>query len=43
MEAKNEGEKSKQIKIAKKMLEKDSDIDTVSIITGLSIEEINNL
>lgn len=37
------GEKSKQIEIAKKSLEQDIDTNTISVITGLSIEEINNL
>lgn len=40
---KKEGEKSKQIEIAKKMLEKYSDIDFISECTGLSIKEINDL
>ena len=38
-----EGEKFKQIEIAKKSLEQKIDINTISIITGLSIEEIENL
>ena len=40
---KQDGEKSKQLEIAKKMLEKKSDIDFISECTGLSIEEINSL
>ena len=38
-----EGQKSKQIEIAKKSLEQNIDINTISIITGLSIEEIKKL
>ena len=40
---KQDGEKSKQLEIAKKMLEKKSDIDFISECTGLSIKEINSL
>ena len=43
MDAKNEGEKSKQIEIAKRMLKKETDINFISECTGLSIEEINEL
>ena len=39
MDAKKEG----QIEIARKMLEKGSDINFISDCTGLSIQEINNL
>ncbi|MGM9849379.1 MAG: hypothetical protein ACI31V_00595, partial [Bacilli bacterium] len=42
-EGRYEGEKSKQIEIAKKSLEQHIDIETISLITGLSIEEINKL
>ena len=38
-----EGKKSKQLEIAKKSLEQNLDINVISTITGLSIEEINNL
>ena len=38
-----QGEKSKQLEIAKKSLEQNLDINVISTITGLSIEEINNL
>ena len=38
-----DGQKSKQIDIAKKMLEKNSDINFISECTGLTIEEIENL
>ena len=38
-----EGQKSKQIEIAKKSLEQNIDINTISIITGLNIEEIKKL
>ena len=42
-EGKVEGEKSKQIEIAKKSLNENIDIETISKITGLSIDEINKL
>ena len=38
-----EGEKNKQIEIAKNMLLKGIDLNTISEVTNLSIEEINNL
>ena len=38
-----EGEKNKQIEIAKSMLKEKLDIQTISKCTGLSIEEINKL
>lgn len=38
-----EGEKNKQIEIAKKMLNKKSDINFISECTGLSIEEIKSI
>ena len=38
-----DGQKSKQIDIAKKMLEKNSDINFISECTGLTIEEIEKL
>ena len=38
-----QGENSKQIEIAKNMLAKGYDIASISDITGLSVEEINNL
>ena len=37
------GKSDEKLEIAKKMLEKKSDIDFISECTGLSIEEINNL
>ena len=40
---KQDGEKSKQLEIAKKMLEKKLDIDFISECTGLNIDEINEL
>ena len=43
MDAKNEGLDEGKIEIAKKMLEKNSDISFISECTGLTIEEINNL
>ena len=43
MDAKNDGIKQRNIEIARKMLEKGSDISFISECTGLSIEEINNL
>lgn len=42
-EGKQIGEKSKQIEIAKKSLKQNIDINTISIITGLSLEEIEKL
>ena len=39
----DEGERLKQIEIAKKMLQKGSDIIFISECTGLSVEEINKL
>ena len=39
----NEGKQNEKIEIARKMLEKSSDINFISECTGLSIEEINNL
>jgi len=38
-----EGEKLKQVEIAKRMIKKETDINFISECTGLSIEEINNL
>ena len=38
-----EGKKSKQLEIAKKSLEQGLDINVISTITGLSIDEINDL
>ena len=38
-----QGKKSKQFEIAKKSLEQGLDINVISTITGLSIDEINNL
>ena len=43
MDAKNDGIKQRNIEIAKKSLEQGLDVDVISTITGLSIEEINNL
>ena len=47
MDAKNDGKadgiKQRNIEIAKKSLEQGLDVDVISTITGLSIEEINNL
>lgn len=42
-EGRAEGEKSKQIEIAKKMLEKNSDINFIFECTGLSIHDIEKL
>lgn len=42
-EGKIEGEKNKQIEIAKNMIKENMDIDLISKITGLTIEEINKL
>ena len=42
-EGRYEGEKSKQIEIVRKMLEKGSETNFISECTGLSIEEINKL
>ena len=42
-EGRAEGEKSKQIEIAKKMLDDYVDIERISKYSGLSIEEINDL
>ena len=42
-EGKIEGEKSKQLEIAKKMLDKNIGISDISECTGLSVDEINNL
>ena len=41
--AEEEGMKKRNIEIAKKMLEKNMDINTISEITGLTTEEITNL
>lgn len=41
--AKEDGKKEKTIEIAKKSLEQNIDINTISVITGLSIEEIKKL
>ena len=38
-----EGKMEKQIEIVRKMLEKKIDVDEISEITGLSIEEINKI
>ena len=38
-----EGEKLKQVEIAKRMLKDNIDISSISKYSGLSIEEINNL
>ena len=43
LEGKLEGEKSKQLGIAKKMLDKGSEIDFISECTGLNINEIKSL
>ena len=40
---KNEGEKEKQLEIAKKMINKGMDFSTISELTGLSVEEIKKL
>ena len=40
---KNEGEKEKQLEIAKKMINKGMDLSTISELTGLSVEEIKKL
>ena len=37
------GKQDEKFEIAKKMLEKNSDIDFISECTGLNIDEINNL
>ncbi len=42
-EAKHEGSKQKEIEIAKNMLNKNMDINTISEITGLTKEEIESL
>ncbi|MBN1618343.1 transposase, partial [Candidatus Dojkabacteria bacterium] len=42
-EGKAEGEKLAKIEIAKNCLEKNMDIETISLITGLSVEEIRGL
>ena len=41
--AEEEGMKKRNIEIAKKMLEKNMDINTISEITGLTTEEITNI
>ncbi|HIT12092.1 MAG TPA: hypothetical protein IAB58_04805, partial [Candidatus Pelethosoma merdigallinarum] len=38
-----EGQKSEQLKIAKKMKDEHMDLDTIVRITGLSMEEIEKL
>ena len=38
-----EGTKKEKIEIAKSMLDKKLDLETISELTGLTIEEINNL
>ena len=38
-----EGEKNEKIQVIKKMIENKFDIDMISKITGLSIEEINKI
>jgi hypothetical protein len=43
MDAKNEGVKSKQFEIARKMLNKNTDINFISECTGLSIDDIDNI
>lgn len=43
MDAKNEGEKSKQVEIAKKMLEDNVDISSISKYSGLSIDDIDKI
>ena len=43
MDVKNDGIKQRNIEIAKKSLGQGLDVDVISTITGLSIEEINNL
>ena len=40
---KQDGKNEEKLEIAKKMLEKKSDIDFISECTGISIEEINSL
>ena len=40
---KNEGEKEKQLEIAKKMINKGMDLSTISELTGLSVEKIKEL
>ena len=42
-EGKKEGEKNKQIEIAKVSLRQNIEIETISLITGLSVEEIKRL
>jgi predicted transposase/invertase (TIGR01784 family) len=42
-EGKKEGEKNKQIEIAKVSLQQNIEIETISLITGLSVEEIKKL
>ena len=42
-EGKRIGINERNIEITKKLLEQNIDIDTISTITGLSIDEINNL
>ena len=41
--AREDGSTQKSIEIAKKSLEQNLDINTISIITGLSIKEIEKL
>jgi len=43
IEAEERGEQKKQIEIAKKLLIKGFDNDSISDITGLSVEEIEGL
>ena len=43
LKGKQEGEKSKQLEIAKKMLTDEVNVETIIKYTGLSINEINNL
>ena len=43
IDAKKEGKKENQIEIARKSLKENIDIHTISKITGLTIDEINNL
>ena len=42
-EGRTEGKRQKQLEIAKKSLKENIDIETISKITGLTIEEIRNL
>ena len=42
-DAKNEGEKSKQLEIAKNLLSENIDISIISKSTGLTIHEIKNI